>query len=103
MTALCFQTKRPKSLDTARGMSLYEEVGRTAGEQGYGRDRPAVAQAEVYQAGAEVGLERLRPSPGTCECSEPWGTATSVLEQPSGGRDPGHIEAEVGFVCGPRS
>lgn len=103
MTALCFQTKRPKSLDTARGMSLYEEVGRTAGEQGYGRDGPGVAQAEVHEAGAEVGLERLRPSHRICECSEPWGTATSVLEQPSGGRDPGHIEAEMGFVRGPMS
>lgn len=51
---MLFQTKRPKSLDTARGMSLYEEVGRTMGPSRDAGGRPG-AQAEVQQAGPEAG------------------------------------------------
>ena len=69
--SLLFQTKRPESLDTARGMYLYEEVGRTAGPSEDWGGRSGVAQAEVCQAGidvgwtgvqAQAGLEKPRPS-----------------------------------------
>nr|XP_031546828.1 nucleoside diphosphate-linked moiety X motif 8 isoform X3 [Vicugna pacos] len=62
-------TKRPKSLDAARGMSLYEEVGRMAGPtQGWRRD-------EVEAAGEDRGRILL----SLCYSSQRGGLLVGVL------------------------
>lgn len=94
--------------------------------QGWGAERPGVAQAEVHQAGDEVGFEKLRPSLskaltllsplrrtlGNSQTSGWAGRLAPASREPrgagghgdrQGGRGPGHLEGEVGFACGLRA
>ncbi|KAB0390076.1 hypothetical protein E2I00_011599, partial [Balaenoptera physalus] len=104
-------TKRPESLDTARGMSLYEEVGRTVGPSEDWGGRSGVAQAEVCQAGidvgwtgvqAQAGLEKLRPSRSAALYLHPNGGKKSKYKTSVREKTP-NPEFNEEFLCaGPR-
>lgn len=125
--ALCsFRPRGPRAwTQPAACPCMRRWVGQQDGT-GLGAEKTGLAQAEVHQAGDKVGLEKLRPSLswplslssllrrtlGNSQTSDCVGRWTPVSWQPrgavrhgdrQGGRDPGHLEAEVGFVCGLRA